>query len=236
MSAGDLRTAQIATAGGIVEGAVAGDALLGRLSVTLSFAAHAVAGDAVTVTATIQSQFAEGLLGGDVTEVVAILGEFLESALGGDGWSVRVDYATQLTEGQTTSAASAATAVHQIQHGEGTTAGDVLGGTQATVSQFVTRLLASDSFPPAAMYAVSVSDGGIAADDHQLNQSSLAQLIERALAGQSTTGVTVVIDFVRLIEVSGATAKTIGVASATSRAEQVRGAHPRINRLEGTIA
>jgi hypothetical protein len=48
--------------------------------------------------------------------------------------------------------------------------------------------------------------------------------------------VTVVIDFVRLIQVSGATAKTSGIAGTTSRADQVRGARPRINQLEGTIA
>jgi hypothetical protein len=55
-------------------------------------------------------------------------------------------------------------------------------------------------------------------------------------AGQITTGVTVVIGFVRLIEVSGATAKTIGIAGTTSRANLVRGARPRINHLEGTSA
>jgi hypothetical protein len=79
--------------------------------------------------------------------------------LGGDGWSVRVDYATEVAEGQTASAASAATVVYQIELGEGVTAGDVLDGIQATVSQLVTRLLSSDSFPPAATYAVSVSEG-----------------------------------------------------------------------------
>jgi hypothetical protein len=81
-----------------------------------------------------------------------------------------------------------------------------------------------------------VSDGGIAVDDHQVNQSLLGQLIEQAIAGQTTTGVTVVIDFVRLIEVTGATARTVGVAGATSRGEQVRRARPRINQLEGTMA
>ena len=40
-------------------------------------------------------------------------------------------------------------------------------------------------------YSVPVSDGGIAADDYQVNQSLLGQLIEQTLAGQSTTGVTV---------------------------------------------
>jgi len=107
------------------------------------------------------------LSGGDASEVIAILGEFLQTALGGDGWSVRVDYATQVTEGQTTSAASAATAVYQVQLGDDAAAGDVASGTQASVSQLVTRLLASGSFPPTATYAVSVSDGGIAGDGHQ---------------------------------------------------------------------
>ena len=66
--------------------------------------------------------------------------------------------------------------------------------------------------------------------------SVLGQLIEQALAGQSTTGVTVVIDFVRLIQVNGATAKTVDIVGTTSRADLVRGARPRINQLEGTIA
>ena len=236
VSAGELQTGQSATEGGVVEGATAGESSVGQLSVTLSFQSAAAAGDAIAVVATIQSHFNEGLSGGDASEVIAILGEFLQSALGGDGWSVRVDYATQVTEGQTTTAASAATAVYQIQLGEGAAAGDVPGGTQATVSQLVTRLLASDSFPPAATYAVSVREGGIAVDDHQVNQSLLGQLLEQALAGQATTGVTVVIDFVRLIQVRGATTKTIGIAGATSRADLVRGARPRINQLEGTIA
>ncbi|MCP4888231.1 MAG: hypothetical protein GY904_16660 [Planctomycetaceae bacterium] len=83
---------------------------------------------------------------------------------------------------------------------------------------------------------MSVSEGGIAVDDHQVNQSLLGQLLEQALAGQATTGVTVVIDFVRLIQVSGATAKTIGITGAISRPDLVRGARPRINQLEGTIA
>jgi hypothetical protein len=87
-----------------------------------------------------------------------------------------------------------------------------------------------------ATYAVSVSEGGIADDDYQVNQSLLGRLIEQALAGPSTTGVTVVMDFVRLIQLSGTTAKAIGVSSATSRAEQVSGAHPRIIQLKGTIA
>ncbi|MCA9222766.1 MAG: hypothetical protein KDA71_20735 [Planctomycetales bacterium] len=236
MSAGELQTGQFATQRGVIEGTIAGDSSMGQLSVSLSFQSAAAAGDAITVAATVQSQFNEGLSGGDASEVIAILGEFLQSALGGDGWSVRVDYATQMAEGQKTTAASAATAVYQIQLGEGAAAGDVPGGTQATVSQLVTRLIASDSFPPAATYAVLVSEGGIAVDDHQVNQSLLDQLIEQAIAGQTTTGVTVVIDFVRLIQVSGATAKTIGIAGAISRADLVRGARPRINQLEGTIA
>jgi uncharacterized protein YfiM (DUF2279 family) len=236
LSAGEVETGQLATEGGIVEGATAGESSVGQLSVMLAFQSAAAAGGAFGVAATIQSQFNERLSGGDSSEVIAILGEFLQSALGGDGWSVRVDYATEVAEGQRSSAASAATAVYEIQLGEGAAAGDVRGGTQATVSQFVTRLLASGSFPPTATYAVSVSDGGIAGDGHKVNQSLLGQLIEQALAGQSTTGVTVVIDFVRLIQVSGATAKTIAIAGATSRADLVRGARPRIKQLEGTIA
>lgn len=236
LSAGGLQTGQFATERGVIEGAIAGDSSVGRLSVSLSFQSPATAGDAIAVAATVQSQFNEGLSSGDVFEVIAILGEFLQSALGGDRWSARVDYATQVAEGQRASVASAATAVYQIELGEEVTAGDVPGGTQATVSQLVTRLLASDSFPPAATYAVLVSEGGIAFDDHQVNQSLLGQLLEQALAGQATTGVTVVIDFVRLIQVSGATTKTIGIAGTTSRADLVRGARPRINQLEGTIA
>lgn len=146
-----------------------------------------------------------------------------------------MDYATAVAEGQSTSAASTATAVYQFQLGESAAEGDDRGDTQATVSHLATRLLASDSFPPAATYAVSVSEGGIAVDNHQVNQSQLGRLIEQALAGKATTSVTVVIDFVPLIQVSGATAKTIGIAGATSRADLFRGARPRINQLEGTI-
>ncbi len=115
-------------------------------------------------------------------------------------------------------------------------AGNAVGGVKATVSQFVTRLLASDSFPPAATYAVSLNEGEVAGDGKQINQSLLGQLIERVLAGQSTTGATVVIDFVRLIQLTEATAKIVGVAGAISRAEHVRGLLPKIAQLEGTIA
>jgi len=83
------------------------------LSVTLSFQSIAAAGDAIAVAATVQSQFNERLSGGDASEVIAILGEFLQSALGGDGWSVSVDYATAVAEGQRTSAASAARELNQ---------------------------------------------------------------------------------------------------------------------------
>ena len=146
------------------------------------------------------------------------------------------DYATQVSEGQTASAANAAIAVYQIQLGEGTTEGDSRGGTRATVSQFVTRLLTSDSFPPAATYAVSVSDGGIAVDNQQVNQSLLGQLIEQALAGQATTGVTVVIDFVRLIQVSGATAKNNRCRRRDIPSRAGPWSTSGINQLEGTIA
>ncbi len=78
--------------------------------------------------------------------------------------------------------------------------------------------------------------GKVGGDGQQVNQPLLGQLMEQTLACRSTTGVTVVIDFLRLIQLSGATAKVMSVVGTTSRVEQVRGANPRINQREATIA
>ena len=55
-------------------------------------------------------------------------------------------------------AANQATAAYQVPLGENFVAGDATRGVKATVGHLVARLLASDSFPPAATYGVSVSE------------------------------------------------------------------------------
>ena len=82
-------------------------------------------------------------------------------------------------------------------------------------------------------YDVRISDGAVTSDSTTRFQTLLAQVLENSLAVESQTAITVVLDFVRIAHVVGATSSIKPLTGAATRVNKSVGRVSQVTNLQG---
>lgn len=229
-----LQIEQDQAAGNFADTAAAADSWFGNMDTTEAFADGLNAGESKNGSSIISAMVVEGKAAGSVVTYEAQLnGTIGEGQAAGEPWSASAQLTLLFQEHPLAGDATWAAAEIQVVISESTLAGEMPAGSNLVLAQIIEDSLTGQVFIGPATYDVRISEGAVASDASTRFQTLLARVLETSLAGESQTAITVVLEFVRIANVVGATSRVSGVTGPAARVNEAMGRMSEITNLQG---
>jgi len=229
-----LQIEQDQAAGNVADTATAADNWSGNVTTSESLDDGLRAGETKEGSAIVTATVVEGKVAGSVAVYEAQLyGSISEGQAASEAWSANAELTLSFQGGLHAGDATWAAAEVHVAISESTLAGDLPAGSNLVLAQIIEDALAGQLAIGTVTYQVEISDGAAASDASTRFQTLLAQVLETSLAGESQTAITVVLDFVRIANVVGATSRINGLTGAASRANKPLGRRSQVTNLQG---